>query len=333
MGKRSTSMGAGVDAFRVLLMLPIILAHSWHFAGPVNPGLESYLPLMAGHAAVPFFFLASGSLLRWQEGEVFAVPRWLLRKLLPLFLVWIAVYVAAAWLAGRGSLLQLVGTIDEGGPTRHLWFLPALGFALSLVAVSLRLLGRHRTWAIVLTMALIGLFQGGYQLFLGLAGHWLRCAFLTAPLFVMIGVEVASRPVTVRPMVAASAAVLFYMLQVADDVLIASAPAHVPHEHPTVTLATIPYAFALFLLARSLSGGAILDRLAALRRFNVTIYCMNPLILLAIQPLIPFRGLAVAFGLTLFVLVSCIGISQLWTRVQSRAKKRAGSGERLAHAA
>lgn len=331
MGKRSKSMGAGVDAFRVLLMLPIILVHSWHFAGPVSPGLLSYLPLMAGHAAVPFFFLASGSLLRWQEGEVMAVPRWLLRKLLPLFLVWIAIYVAAAWLAGRGSILQLIGMVDEGGPTRHLWFLPALGFALSLVAVSLRLLGRARTWLIITGMAAIGLFQGGYQLFLGFSGHWLRCGFLTAPLFVMIGVEIARRPVALRPAVAASAAVLFYLLQVADDVLIATAPAHVPHEHPTVTLATIPYAVSLFLLARSLSGGFILDRLAALRRFNVAIYCMNPLILLALQPLITVRGLAVAFGLTLFVLAACIAISQLWNQLISRARTRE-RGERLARA-
>lgn len=320
MGKRTPSMGPGVDAFRVLLMLPIILAHSWHFAGPISPGLLPYLPLMVGHAAVPFFFLASGSLLRWQEGDTFAVPRWLLRKLLPLFAIWMTVYVFAAWIAGRGSLLEMLAMIDEGGPTRHLWFLPALGFALSVVAISLRLLGHGRTWAIVTCMAAIGLFQGGYQLFLGLSGHWLRCAFLTAPLFVMIGVEVARRPIPATPMVAAGAAVLFYLLQVADDVVIASAPGHLPHEHPTVTLATIPYALALFLLARSLASGPALQKLASLRRYNVAIYCMNPLVLLIVQPFLPVRGMVVAFVLTFAVLAVCIGMSRLWTRAWARAR-------------
>lgn len=319
------SGGPGVDAFRFLLMIPVILAHAWFFAGPDAFTWTTALPLVACHAAVPFFFLVSGSLVRWQEGDLFAVPRWLLRKLLPLFVVWISIYIAVAWLIGRDSLADLVGTIDQGGPTRHLWFLPALGMALSLVTLSLRLAGWRATWVMAVVLAVVGLIQGGYQLFLGYPNHWLRCAFLTAPLFVLIGAALAQRPLPSRPLLFGAALLASYLLQLGEDMLIASAPGYAVQRHPTVTVATFPYAVSLFLFARSLPVGEVIRWLAGFRSYAVTIYCLHPLFLMVLEEVLTARCIGLAYGLTAVVLLLCIGCAKLGRElVRWAGRQRAG---------
>jgi surface polysaccharide O-acyltransferase-like enzyme len=331
MSKPGVPRDYGIDACRFLLMIPIVMAHAWYFAGPMSRNIIAYLPLIAAHAAVPFFFITSGTVLRWQEGDAFAVVRWLLRKLLPLFTVWIVLYVIVAWCVGRGSLLQMIATIDEGGPTRHLWFLPALGFALSLVAVSLRFMGWRRTWLLAGTMAAIGLGHGCYQWFLGLGPHWLRCAILTAPLFVLIGVTIARFPPPRHPVRFGLLVVASYALQVADDLLIASAPGYSVQDHPTVTLATIPFALSLFLFARSLPATKLVEGLAGIRHYCVTIYCLHPMILLVAGAFVTARSVPIALSLGATALLLSMGAAWLWRngtrRFQSTLLSSRPSGE------
>ena len=76
----------GVNAFRFVLMFPIIMWHGWWFAGD-DPSAAARRLLIAGQCSVPMFFITSGYLLRWWEGDRFAVARWALHKLLPLYVI------------------------------------------------------------------------------------------------------------------------------------------------------------------------------------------------------------------------------------------------------
>ena len=311
----------GVEAFRLLLTIPVILAHAWTFKGDQSVGALHYLPLMLGHIAVPFFFIASGTLLRWQEGQPLAVVRWSWYKLAPLFAFWMSLYIVAAWFAGRGTFLQLVASIPLGGPTRHLWFLPALGFALSLVAVSLRLLGWRRTWIITIALAGTGLLIGGYLSFWGYGTRWLRVAYLTAPLFVMIGVALKDLPPLGRPVWLGLAALGCYALQVADDLWLSTSAGYRLTEHPTVTLATIPFALVVFLWARELSSGTVVNGLASLGRFGLIIYCLHPLFLMVLLNAIPYRSYGMTFAMTLAALALSIAAGSIIQQVKKRGAR------------
>src|SRR5206468_5505910 len=141
------------------------------------------------------FFITSGFFLRWQEGDALAVTRWAAGKLLPLYVIWVAIYVVAAWLAGFGSFADLVPSIFHGGPVRHLWFLPALAAGLSATSLSLRLIGPRATWVAAIALAAFGLFTGTYQLAFGIDTHPIRGGILTAPLLVLLGTAIAAREV------------------------------------------------------------------------------------------------------------------------------------------
>src|SRR4051794_29436589 len=112
----------GINAFRFLLMFLVVLGHSWSFIGRIAATDPSYYLLITAQCAVPVFFITSGYFLRWREGDALSVTRWACTKLLPLYILWVAIYIAAAWLAGLGTLPHLVGSFSHGGPVRHLWF-------------------------------------------------------------------------------------------------------------------------------------------------------------------------------------------------------------------
>src|SRR4051794_18353134 len=147
----------GINALRFLLMFTIVLALSWFFIGSIAPSDPAYYLLITAQCSVPVFFIISGYFLRWRDGDIFAVTRWAATKLLPLYVLWVAIYVVAARLAGLGSLGDLLVTFLRGGPVRHLWFLPALAVALSLTSLSLRLIGPRATWVAAIALAAFGL--------------------------------------------------------------------------------------------------------------------------------------------------------------------------------
>ena len=295
----------GINAFRIFNLTLVILAHAWFFGGPTEHGDPRRLILIIAQCSVPTFFLTSGYLLRWKEGDAFAVTRWCCRKLLPLFAVWVSLYVLIAWVDGQGSLWSLLMTVPLGGPTRHLWFLLALTLALSVVSVSLRLAGTRFSWSAAAVLAVAGLWCGTYQQWAGLEAHSIYSGILTAPLFVLIGNRLAQWNPPRWPVVFGMAVAVGYLLQVWDDRLIAAAPGYRPDRAWMVSIATVPYAVAVFLFARSLNG-RIVQKLASLRPYFATIYCIHPMILMGFGLIVKPHNFALMLGITLATLALSI---------------------------
>lgn len=275
-----SSSDAGVNAFRFATMFTVVFAHAWMVNGvPISAGDASYLLLITAQCAVPTFFITSGYLLRWQEGDAFAVTRWSLRKLLPLYVIWAGFYLAFAWLVGTFSPVQTF--MAFGGSTLPLWFIPALGFALSLISLSLRALGLKRTWVLAVVVAALGLFNGTYQTYFGFEANPLRASVLLAPLLVLAGVQVrlSNPPRSIAWF--AAAVVVAYCLQVVDNRLLATAAAYSTEKRSQTTLATISYALSVFLFARSLPATRAVEWFAKRKRHLLIIYCIHPLLLTA----------------------------------------------------
>jgi surface polysaccharide O-acyltransferase-like enzyme len=277
---KGSSSDAGVNAFRFVTMFTVVLAHAWMTNGiPIRSGDPSYLLLVTAQCSVPTFFITSGFLLRWREGDALAVTRWSLRKLLPLYVLWAGFYLAFAWAVG--SLTTLRTFTAFGGSTLPLWFIPALGFALSTISVSLRKFGLRWTWIIAGAVAIFGLFNGTYQTFLGLEANPFRAAVLLAPLLVLVGVQIRlSNPPRSLVWFGLAAIVVFW-LQVMDNRFIATAAGYSVDKRPSTTLATFFYALSVFLFARSIPATKAVEWLARRKRYLLIIYCIHPLVLTA----------------------------------------------------
>jgi surface polysaccharide O-acyltransferase-like enzyme len=305
MASRSAPREPGINAFRLVSLSAVILAHAWFFAGPMEHHDPRYRLVIIAQASVPLFFMTSGYLLRWRDGDPLAVTRWCCRKLLPLFGIWAAIYVGVFWIAGFGSLTELLATLPRGGPTRHLWFLPALAIALSSVSLSLRLAGPRLTWIGATALAAAGLWLGTYQQWIGLEAHSLASGVLAAPFFVLIGVQIRQSNVPRNAALFAGIAVAGYILQLLDDRLLSAAPGYLPERHFMVTLATVPYAGATFLFARSLSG-RLVQTVARARDYFPTIYCIHPMIIFALRPVVHSEGLPTALAVAALTLALSI---------------------------
>lgn len=312
----------GIDAFRFLLMPFIVLSHAWFYSGPLTVDHRAYLLLLAGHCAVPFFFIASGYLLRLDPANPFATVRWACGKLLPLFGLWMILYLGGAWLMGVASPAELLPTIIQGGPTRHLWFLPALALGLSAVSLCLHYVGLRWTWVLLSALAAVGLLHATYFVWLGSPVRPLHGGMATAPFFVLLGTQLAHAPVPRVPRLFAGAVLLTYLVQLLDDMLVSGAPAFTQYALPIVTAASIPFALAVFLFARSLHNHPLARRLARCRRYVLTIYCIHPAYLALLAGLFEERGLTTALLMAAGSFVLSMITAVLWAGMKKSFRDR-----------
>lgn len=319
---RSAVREHGIDAFRFLLMPLIVLSHAWFYSGPLPVEHPAYLLLLAGHCAVPFFFIASGYLLRLDPANPFATARWACGKLLPLFGLWMILYLGGAWFMGAAPPAELLATILQGGPTRHLWFLPALAFGLSAVSLCLHYVGVRWTWIMLSALATIGLLHATYLVWLGSPVRPLHGGMATAPFFVMLGTQLAHASVPRLPRLFAGAVLLTYLVQLVDDMLVSSAPAFTQYALPIVTAASIPFALAVFLFARSLHNHPLARWLAPCRKYVLTIYCIHPAYLALLAGLFEERGLTTALLMAGSSFVLSMITAALWAGAKKTLRGR-----------
>ena len=311
----------GVNAMRFALMFTVVMAHAWWLFGlPLERSFATFLLLVTAQSSVPAFFITSGYFLRWRDGSPFAVTRWVLGKLIPLYLLWMAIYAVVTYFSGWGAFyavtawhssgngyLDLLHDVTFGVTTRHLWFLPALAAALSVTSISLRFLGERLTWVVLGAIAALGLLTGPYQMFLGYQGHAFRALALTSPLLVMIGVLLASRNVPRWAVLFGLAAFLCYWLQVFDDKWLATAPGYSSDRKMAVTLATIPFALSVFLFARALPAAKSIEWLSRRKHYLLIIYCIHPMMLTAIRSVWDQRSLpSMLSAAAIAYLMSCL---------------------------
>lgn len=208
----------GVDAGRVLAVLLVMHLHVGAFRGApwtgTVPGALSDGLAVVARLAVPYFFICSGYFLG-RQGAAGAPIRSRagrqVRRLLILFLAWSAIYVAALAMfhsVHRGRLAAVQETLRERlgwaldrpvtfvlqGPQEHLWFLPALGLGLGLVALARDAgLGSRATLGTGALLYALTLAAGPYrEIWPGLPGAFsLRNGPFVALLFVALGERLA----------------------------------------------------------------------------------------------------------------------------------------------
>ncbi|MGL4504279.1 MAG: acyltransferase family protein, partial [Aeromonas sobria] len=187
---------SSIECGRVLAILAVMTIHVSPFANPFNPALwggESWLWLSGTinqlcRFAVPLFFLCAGYFLqpRLSREAPLTVAWRYCRPLLLLWLVWSLVYllvpfnpldaVQQGYLASlRGQWqFQLAAPLNGWlvGGMIHLWFLPALIMAVTLLALCYRLGRPALALWLGLGLYLLALLGGSYAKPL-LGAEWL----------------------------------------------------------------------------------------------------------------------------------------------------------------
>ncbi len=274
---------AGIDVVRLCCVFGVAVIHALPTTAPLHLWMQ--LAWTACLPAVPFFFIASGYFLRWPESFRNSIVLKPLARLLPVYLFWMLVYFVLVTVILRRPWPLSFSNLLWGGPAYHLWFLPALGFALSFVGAGLALVGAKLTGIACALLAAVALGRGAYHDLLHVPGGVsIHAGQFAGPLYVYIGVMLARRPVTIRwrwllPMI-----VVFYAVMVGDEMLTASAPGSPPHD---VLLSTFILGPILFLAARKIPNTPAIASIARIGRATLGIYAVH---LAVVWLLLPYIG-------------------------------------------
>lgn len=316
---------ASLDALRVLCLLGIVTLHvaggGFHGMKPLGFVLDEL-----SRFAVPVFFILSSYF--WKPEEL-ATPLRLTRRvawrvMVP-FVAWVA--ISAAW---RGDKLDmspdgLLYIVWTGGPSFHLWFLPALVVGTALVATSGRYLGWRATVALAAFLFLLGTALGPYwSLFFrgDRFPFWVdRNGLLFAPIFLVAGVLLRrhrDRLADVPTAVIVGALVVFAALQVAEGFFIVG---RYPMGHD-YSIATLGYAVAITALFMRLSLANPLW--STLGRATFGAYLIHLLVMRTLAGFVSFSPL-----LIVLVFAVSLGLALAWrsaiAAIRARGKARVPS--------
>jgi surface polysaccharide O-acyltransferase-like enzyme len=342
---RSSTRIVGIDVIRILAILAVIFLHtkpfmSAHDYAGTPYGVLRDLIVQFSRFAVPFFFLAAGYFLsrRLTTSPESASLAWpYIRRISGLYLIWSAVYLLFPpdWmrLLVEGNLKPFYWHLANSyilltnnpivfifkSTSVHLWFLPALIFAVSMLALAIR----TRTSQFFLPLAGglygLGLLADAYsKTSLGLSVNpHLVLGLCYAPLFVGLGWRLATRAMPRR-----STAILFiacgFALQLAEAHWL-SRRYGLPLVSSSYLIGTVPFGLGFMLLGLTLPafGG---DRvLASIGNMTLGIYLVH----LWVKPLLlpldqVFNGVMWELGFPLLIFT----VSLLLTTWLSRSRFR-----------
>ena len=246
--------------------------------------------------AVPFFFVASGYYAKMPstlDRQIILRP---LLRLLPVYLVWMLIYFAVnSFEAGRVLGIDWRGLIT-GGTALHLWFLPALGFAMVAVLVLLTCAGRRVVWIVCLALAVTNLAFVGYRQLLHVPELGGTRA-MAAPVLFLVGIELRRSNLSVKPLAAFCLVIAAWLVTLGEELLIARVTNNPLVSHSGVA-STIGLGAALLLFARSLPSGRVSTALARLGAVSLGIYASHLIFVRAFASVIgagnPMDALATA---------------------------------------
>jgi surface polysaccharide O-acyltransferase-like enzyme len=171
---------ASIELMRVIAMLAVIIIHAGLFMhNPLfnDQPIAGYLANQLGRFAVPFFFIVAGFLI---QPKLHQHPLPTLRNYVrPLLTIWLAWSVITLLIPSNYRLLASVGYIAERseywqflwqtplnsllvGGLLHLWFLPALIIAVTLIACLEKLNALKALLPLAIILYLYGLLAGSY---------------------------------------------------------------------------------------------------------------------------------------------------------------------------
>lgn len=308
---RIASRYDGIDFIRFCMAFLIVLLHSLPSYQEQQYQIWSAPLAMICRAGVPFFFITSGYFLARQERFSVGIVLKPLRRLLPIYIFWMAVYFVFllvvpihSWSFGLRDLLS-------GGTAFHLWFLPALGFALAMVAMGLSLAPSSVVGLACTALAAFALTRGTYHDVLGLHGAASRGGLFVAPLYVYVGTLLSRRWLILPQWACAALVLLAYGLLFAEEHLIAALSGLARPISHDFTIATFPVGAAMFLFARSIGSSRFIDRFAPLGRASLAIYVSHLLFLWLLMPVIGNDSVWHVFAnaIAAFLMATALGLT------------------------
>lgn len=295
-------MNRSIQYFRVIGLLAVCFIHVNAFGVFGEKQSVGFVVDEISRFAVPVFFMITGFFLR---EEVFNEPRKyfvsLAWKLLLPALTWTIIYwcldnsglfSAKVFTGGVKAYLAVPFT---GGAGTHLWFLPALFMGAALCVAGIRTFGSRKFLCITLLLYLAGVGLGAYQKQFGfqIQSVFYRNGVLFAPLFLMLGYEIARNGIKTSILSALTIAIAGAILHLYEGALTLRYP--MGHDY---SIGTVLFSVGVFLsiLAIPSNKGSWLSELGS----NVLDgYLVHLAILRVLVEFIAWRGILSAVGLAL----------------------------------
>lgn len=263
----------GPDSLRFVAFCAVVVLHA---LGDTSGEIGASMVGNVVRFAVPFFFLLSGYFLSPTAPFLAIVVR-TFRRLVPVFLIWLFIYMLVAGdLAGFGRPAQLARYLITGGPAYHLWFLPALGIGVVIVAAT-------RRFPVLLVLLAVGLFVfglafGAYREVLHLPDLPIGSRngpFFSVP-FIALGYFAAQRKI---PSAATGTALALagLALQCAESFQLSSG--WQTGMSADYFVGTVPFALGIVVLSFHLKNSPVTNWTAELGRTSLWMYCIHALIL------------------------------------------------------
>lgn len=190
---------AGIELLRGVCALLVIIIHTTPFKHSIDPAVRGFGELInvMARVAVPFFFLASGYFFAVRAKDSPYAWAWrFTRKLLLIYLAWFCFYMLfdLYWmhkpLFSWKRLIAFLGfyASPSGTSSRHLWFFPALIYAMIVTVLARRFLRREIVFGLMILLFLAGNLPPVYR---GYLPRWIGPLFC-APFF-FVGTVLAER--------------------------------------------------------------------------------------------------------------------------------------------
>lgn len=267
----------GIDAGRCLMAFLVVTLHSLPRGGSAASIIG-----MACRCAVPFFLIAAGYLQNRPERFTADILTRPLARLFPIYLFWMIVYYAVAYVGHVRPIHLDLRDLISGGTAFHLWFLPALGVALVLVPAGVLVLGSRATGLLCAALAAAAIAFSTYHDVLHLPGSARRGGLMVAPLLVFIGHWLARHKVALALPAAAALAATGLAVMLGEELWI-SHRLGLPLDDHDFSIGTFAYGAGMFLLARALPASAGVGRLASLGTYALGIYVTHVLFVWALD--------------------------------------------------
>ena len=293
----------GLDAFKVIAALLVVAIHTSPLT-TYSPDGDFLLTRSLARVAVPFFFMVTGQFVLGkvlQGRRPFSALWRQVKKILLLYLVAVVLYLPVGLYAGHYqglSPLSALRLLLFDGTFYHLWYFPACATGLLLVYLLGRVLRGRGLLAVTGLLYLIGLFgdsyygltaalpplaaayEAGFQVF-----SYTRNGLFMAPLFLLLGARLGSRPPAGRPAVNGLGLLLSLVLMTGEAFTLRHFALQ-RHDSMYLLLPVVMVFLYRLLLAWSPQAPAFC------RPVSTWVYILHPAMIVVI------RGAAEAVGLT-----------------------------------
>jgi len=239
-----------------------------------------------------------------------------MRRLIPVYVFWVLTYFVLLHLIPLRPWSFPPHEWLWGGTAYHLWFLPALAFALVFVGVGFSTVGPRYTGLACATLGLFALLRGSYHDVLHLSGAAAgRNEQYAGPLYVYIGAMLPQWSSYIAKRWLPVLVIFGFCMAFAEQKLIAwlaNDPLIAGHD---VIISVFGLSAAIVLLARALPDAAPVRWVASLGRISLGIYAVHLFFIWLLLPYIGNSTLPEVLVLSVAVLAISTVVSLLLQRV------------------